>query len=193
MDVKENLKKATAYKKAGDLNSAIDLLMLTVDFMKSHGGFGHKPYTKIIPYFQKANRYDEGVRYALNELIPAVTEDTKRTFRHKEPEIGEALCAHSIGSIYQALSLAAKREKRTDDQQRFFDLSEAMIARHKRLLDVGSKKQLEAEYIEYKAIFGLPTSEWSETAQMKFAPLIERDKETEQHKSLKGRLMRFLK
>lgn len=193
MDVYENLKKATAHKKAGNFDSAIDLLILTVDFMKNHGGFSHKSYTKIIPYFQKANRYSEGVRYALNELIPAVKEDARKTFQHKEPEIGEAFCSHCIGSIYHALSLAAKREKRKGDQDKYFDLGEEMMTRYRHLLEIGSQKQLEVDYIEYKSIFGSDTSKWNETTQTMYASLIERDKEIEHRKSLKARLIRLFK
>lgn len=80
MDVAQHLKQATALAKSGDHDSAIEVLLRALPFMVSSGGHPNASFTKIIPYFQKAGRYDEGVRFALDELVLFMTENQKKDF-----------------------------------------------------------------------------------------------------------------
>lgn len=78
MDIRESTKTATALAKSGDYDGAISLLQSIIPKMAKTGGFSGGLYTKIIPYFQKAGRYKEGVEYAERTLIPAFRDDCKR-------------------------------------------------------------------------------------------------------------------
>ncbi|MCL1127170.1 hypothetical protein [Shewanella surugensis] len=83
MDIPSTLKAATSLAKESKFDDAIDLLKLAIPKMVEATGYSGGHYTKIIPYFQKADRYLEGVKYSEKVLIKAVEEDSKRNFKHK--------------------------------------------------------------------------------------------------------------
>ncbi|GAA60771.1 hypothetical protein P20652_2638 [Pseudoalteromonas sp. BSi20652] len=78
MDISENLKSATAFAKDKNFDSAIELLQQVLPSMAIQAGYPYSSYTKIIPYFQKAQRYSEVELYCEAVLIPLVKRDCKK-------------------------------------------------------------------------------------------------------------------
>lgn len=172
MDIRESTKTATALAKDGDYDSAIYLLKLVVPEMAKAGGFSSGSYTKIIPYFQKAGRYKEGVKYAESTLISATKKDCKKTFSHKCKEIQEAFQSLGISSIYEKLKLCAKREKLADDESKFERLGKDFYSEYERLLEEGETVELKKEYEEAMKLFGKNVNAWPDSVRNRFARLI---------------------
>lgn len=175
MDTRQHLKEATALAKSQQYDEAIQILITIIDYSKKAGGLNDADYTKIIPYFQKAGRYEEGVSFALNTLMKAVQEDKQKRFSHKVPEIAEAFCSFSQSKIYKSLSLISKRENLTDKAAAFIKLSESKFEDYKKKLETGHNLQLVKDFEAYKAINCRPPSQWNEIAKKKFQKLIEED------------------
>jgi hypothetical protein len=169
MDIYEATRKATSLAKSGDLDASIELLKSTIERMKTVGGYTNNGYTKIIPYFQKAGRYEDAIDYCLSHLIPAVKADCRITFRQKCEEIQEAFIELSKHQIYDKLRLNAKRESLVDDEQRFSGFANQHYSNYEKLLKLGSAKQKEIEYKEIERIFGENISCWPECFQIKHA------------------------
>ncbi|MBU2072316.1 MAG: hypothetical protein KKE08_12670 [Gammaproteobacteria bacterium] len=172
MDIRGTTKAATALAKNGDYDGAILLLKLVVPEMAKAGGFPSSSYTKIIPYFQKAGRYKEGVKYAESTLISATKKDCKKTFSHKCKEIQHAFQNLGISSIYEKLKLCAKREKLTDDESNFEHLGKDFYSEYERLLGEGETVGLKREYEEAKDLFGKNINAWPDSVRNRLARLI---------------------
>jgi hypothetical protein len=169
MDIYEATRKATSLAKSGDLDASIELLKNTIERMKTVGGYANNGYTKIIPYFQKADRYKDAIDYCLSHLIPAVKADCRITFRQKCEEIQEAFIELSKHQIYDKLRLNAKRESMVDDEQRFSGFAHQHYSNYEKLLKLGDVKQKEIEYMEIKLLFGENVTYWPECFQIKYA------------------------
>ena len=119
MDISAQLKQATVFAKAKEFNQAIDLLMELLPLMSTQGGFPHSAYTKIIPYFQKAGRYSEVEQFCKTYLFLSIKRECEKTFGHKPCETITAFIHLHTSMIYDKLSLCAKREKLSEDMERF--------------------------------------------------------------------------
>lgn len=174
MDIGILNKKATILARAGNYNEAISLLKEAVSEMARTGGYSNGGYTKIIPYFQKAGKYQEGVDYSLGTLIPAVKNDCAIAYSHKCREIKESFTNHSISQIYDKLRLCAKREGNIEDEVFYAKLSEGAWREYERLLSVGERIELEKEFKEALKLYGASTSDWPSFIKKKFIDFIKR-------------------
>lgn len=172
MDIRESTKTATALAKIGDYDAAILLLQSIIPKMAKIGGYSGGSYTKIIPYFQKAGRYKEGVEYAEITLIPAVRSDYKKTFDHKCKEIKEAFQNLGVASVYEKLKLCAKREKLPDDESLFEEYAKDFHSQYEKLLKAGELIELKKEYRQALDLFGKNPSIWPESVRKRLAPFI---------------------
>lgn len=168
MDIHDLNKAATLLAKEGEFDLAIDHLKNAVLKMKKVGGYGNNGYTKIIPYFQKAGRYKEAIEYSLNELLPALFEDCRRTFSQKPEEIQEAFYELGCHQIFDKLRLNAKREKLLDDEIRFKTLSEQHFLKYQNLLNVGENRDFHNQYCNIRDLFGNDSSSWPQSILTKF-------------------------
>ena len=119
MNISENLKSATAFAKDKNFDSAIELLQKVIPNMAIQAGYPYSSYTKIIPYFQKAQRYSEVESYCEVVLLPLVKRDCEKTFGHQPKETVLAFYNLHTSMIYEKLALCAKREKNKIDEKRF--------------------------------------------------------------------------
>ncbi|GIU09190.1 MULTISPECIES: hypothetical protein [unclassified Shewanella] len=172
MDIREATKRATSLFKERKLDDAVELLKSVVPEMAKVGGFTKGDYTKIIPYFQKAGRYQESVEYSENVLVPAIEEDCRRTFNHKCREIQQAFQSLGISEVYDKLRLCAKREKIPSDESKYGKLSIEAYERYTELLETGEKIELKKEYNENLTIFGSVTGKWPRGLLKRFDSLI---------------------
>ena len=96
MNIQNQTKKATAFAKDGDYCQAITILKKLIPVMAESGGFSASSYYKIIPYFQKAGRYQESLNYTKEVIIPAVISDRQSSHGHCVPETLQALTRNCI-------------------------------------------------------------------------------------------------
>ncbi|KPQ20222.1 hypothetical protein [Halomonas sp. HL-93] len=172
MDIRESTKTATALAKSGDYDGAISLLQSIIPKMAKTGGFSGGLYTKIIPYFQKAGRYKEGVEYAERTLIPAFRDDCKKTFGHKCKEIQEAFQNLGVSSVYEKLKLCAKREKSPDDESLFERYAKDFHSQYEKLLEAGELIELQKEYEQAIDLFGKNPKSWPDSVRNRLARFI---------------------
>lgn len=175
METNDLLKKATAFAKEGNFDLAISTLQTAVKAMSNEGGHPHSSYIKIIPYYQKAGRYDEALRYCVDELIPAIKRDKSRMFAGKPLETIECFSQLYISEVYSSLELAAKRENKYDDAEGFANKATFHKQEFTRLRVLSDKANLEIDYQEYKSISEPDPNEWPEVFQSRYKELIERD------------------
>jgi hypothetical protein len=173
MDIHEATKSATRLAKEGKLDDAIERLKSIIPEMAKVGGFTSGGYTKIIPYFQKAGRYQESIEFSKNVLPLAIEKDCQKTFHQKPLEIQQAFYNLEISAIYDKLRLCAKRENIPRDESKFEQLSIEAFDLYTELLDKGEKIALNKEYKESLTIFGLDTNKWPKVLLIKFDSLIK--------------------
>lgn len=159
-EINQQVKVVTALSKDGKLDEAIDLLKDLIHQMAKVGGYGNRGYTKIIPYFQKAGRYREGVDYSLNVIIPLATNDAEKSFGSKCSEIKDAFKNLSISQIYGSLSSIAQLEGEKTEFENFTQLAHFHQSEYSRLLAAGQLEQARIEYNETEILFGSDVSKW---------------------------------
>lgn len=174
MDIRETTKKATNLAKCGKFNDAVEQLKLIVPEMAKIGGFTRGSYTKIIPYFQKAGRYQEGIEYAESILIPAIKHDCQKIFNHKCKEIQQAFQNLGISEVYDKLRLCAKRERIPNDESKYEQRSIDAYERYIELLKKGEEIELKKEYKQTLATFGSDTGKWPKVLLNSFNSLIKK-------------------
>jgi len=154
MDIHKSIKAATALAKDGLYDESIALLKIVIIEMQRVGGFSKSNYTKIIPYFQKADRYQEGISYSENRIIGAIEADCQIAFGHKCNEVQQAFKSLGISEIYDKLRLCAKREGNSDDEKMYGERSLEAHNTYSKLLEAGEKIELLKEYNEAITVFG---------------------------------------
>ncbi len=159
LDIIAITKKASGLAKDNQLNEAIELLKSIIPEMAKLGGYG-KSYVKIIPYFQKAGRYQEGVDYTENVLIPYIKQDCCKVFGHRCEEMQQAFQFINISKAYDKLRLCAKREKVPGDELKFEQLSLDAHERYANLLPKAELIELKKEYKKYQSLYGKDYSLW---------------------------------
>lgn len=172
MKINESEKKATILAKEGEFDEAIALLQKLTPQMARVGGFGNGGYTKIIPYFQKAGRYREGIDYSINALIPALKQDCYITFSQKCEEIQEAFIQLGVAQIYDKLRLCANRENNKEDEALYAQQSEESWKEYERLLSVGERIELRKGFEEAVEIYGPSIDSWPDIIKKRFTNLI---------------------
>ncbi|WP_406610728.1 hypothetical protein [Agarivorans sp. JK6] len=166
MDTYELVKQASALAKLKKYDEAINLLNeLRVEHQISCS-------EKIIPYYQKAGRYNELEKYCIETLIPMDSRVAKNTFSHKCKELQHAFVNLSVYKIYMKLALCAKREKNGFDELRFLSEASLYYEQYETSLAVGEKVELDTEFIEAKKLWGVEYSEWPESYKDKFSDYI---------------------
>ncbi|AGP79825.1 hypothetical protein I633_21991 (plasmid) [Alteromonas mediterranea 615] len=168
MNIQNLTKQATAFARDGDFGQAISILKDLIPVMAESGGFSASSYYKIIPYFQKAGRYQESLNYTKEVIIPAVIADRKSSHGHCVPEILQALTHNCISQIFNKLALAAKREGEAEHLDSFKALEQEHYDKYQVLLKIGEQKQLESEYQELMRVLGEDTDQWPLSIRRKF-------------------------
>lgn len=172
MDIREATKRATSLVKEGKFDDAVEQLKLVVPEMAKVGGFARGGYTKVIPYFQKAGRYQESIEFSERVIIPAIEEDCLKAFNHKCREVQQAFQSLGMSEVYDKLRLCAKREKIPSDESKYEQLSIEAHERYTELLEIGEKIELKKEYKENLTIFGSDTGKWPRVLLKRFDSLL---------------------
>lgn len=95
MDTYTSVKRASAFARNKEFSKAIEVL----NEVYTQGEPDEAALIKIIPYFQKAGRYNELHEYCTKMLIPKISFCNRTYFAHKCQEIQQAfenLGLHSV-------------------------------------------------------------------------------------------------
>ncbi|MNR13460.1 hypothetical protein D3C85_1298670 [compost metagenome] len=172
-EVSDLMKKATAETKEGNYVLAIELVKKSLNkIKKSNLLYSHSSYTKIIPYYQKAGLYSEVEKFCLDELVPSIRVAFQNGMSQRCQEIQEVHFYQYISKIYDKLRLAAKRESKPDDENRFIREYAFYESKWKELQPVAQKTELAKEYKEMKKVFGADTSLWPDVIKNRFESLL---------------------
>lgn len=126
MFIEQDLKQATELAKGGNYLEATDLLKRSVSVMAKTKGCSHQSFCKIVPYFQKAGLYSEAESFCTNQLFEAIEESCLISFSQRNYETKQAFVHLYKAMVFDKLRLNAKREKCSDDEERF----KSMYAEH---------------------------------------------------------------
>jgi hypothetical protein len=166
MDIYTTTKQATELHKAGDTDGAIELLKSINPLMAQQGDFNG--LLKIIPYFQKAGRYSEGVEYAEHQLIPLISLACKVCFSQRSEQTIESFRLRQTAELYAKLSLIAKREKVPSDLSRFTDLENSLRQQADSMYQVGSDIDFDNEKELMSQLWGNDISSWPEAVAKRY-------------------------
>ena len=166
-------KQATKLAKEGNFGDAINLLKCEITNLDKEDS--HNSYTKILPYFQKDNRYDESVFYSKNILIPKIKKNVRQKFSHRCQELQKAFINLYISKIYEKLSLCSKREKRFNEEKEFKEAAQKYYLSYEELLLIGNKIELEIEFKRFIVFFGADLSRWPEGLTDRFQSIISKN------------------
>ncbi|CAI3804423.1 hypothetical protein [Rheinheimera sp. MM224] len=163
------LKSASASAKEKNFDTAISVMKEALEnIWISDVSFSPANIAKIIPYFQKAGRYSDGVAFADKYLIPKLIEDydqsgsTDRAF----------ICLY-VGKVHEKLALNAKREKIKDDETFFSNKAAEMLSAYTKLMEIGRIEDLKEEFQQMLAVFGNDYGKWPDTVLKKFEPILK--------------------
>lgn len=162
------VKHATSLAKSKKYDDAIQLLS---ELYKSNE-VSDAEIIKVIPYYQKAGRYNELEQYCEEILIPLISNINERNFSHKCKEIQYAFISLSIHKIYNKLKLCAKRENKEDDKSKFSSKAILYYQLYRDNLVKGEKIELELGYTEARSIWGGDHSKWPESLKRRFSQYI---------------------
>lgn len=164
MDTYTLVKRASAFARDKEFDKAIEVL----NEVYTQGEPDEAALIKVIPYFQKAGRYDELHEYCTEMLLPKISSYNKTCFAHRCQEIQLAFENLGLHRLYSKLELCAKREKKEQDRLSFHSLSTSHYAEYERLLTMGEKNEKHKEYGEMVSIFGKDTNKWPENIRKMF-------------------------
>ncbi|ANQ22666.1 hypothetical protein BA893_13780 [Vibrio natriegens] len=167
MDTYNLIKRASAFAREKEFNKAIAVL----NEVYVQGEPDVSTLIKVIPYFQKAGRYDELQAYCKNILIPQLSISNKNIFSHKCQEIQQAFENLGLHKLYSKLELCAKREKNEHDRLAFHALSTSHYLEYERYLAIGEKKELRKGFEKMVSIFGEDTNEWPESVRKRYTDI----------------------
>ncbi|MEJ6122254.1 hypothetical protein MT390_10330 [Vibrio sp. 2-Bac 85] len=166
MDTYDLVKQATSLAKLKKYDEAIYLLNeLRVNHKISYS-------EKIIPYYQKAGRYNELEKYCIEFLIPMDSRAAQDDFSHKCKELQRAFISLSVYKIYNKLALCAKREKLKTDESKFLKEASSYYHLYETNLALGERIELDLEFREAKEIWGANYSEWPTSYKDRFSNYI---------------------
>lgn len=162
------LKSASASAKAKDFDTAISTMKEALENMwVSDVGFSPGNLAKIIPYFQKAGRYSDGVAFADKYLIPKLVEDY-----NKADSTDRAFICLYVAKVHEKLALNAKREKIKDDETFFSKKAAEMLDAYVKLMQIGKIEDLKEEKQYMLELFGHDNSKWPDAVLRKFEPIL---------------------
>lgn len=165
------IKRASAEAKSRDFVAAIEILKKAYQQTQYSELFYASGFTKIIPYFQKAGRYDEVETFCVTELVPLVRSEVKRVFSRKVPTMQEWFFFINIAPIYDKLRLCAQREGMSEDEQRFNEEYNIYAQKHAKLRPIAEHEQLRKEYLDFIGI--VPTyKDWPCVLKKRYAHFI---------------------
>lgn len=163
------LKSASASAKEKDFNTAISVMKEALESIWiSEVSFSPAKIAKIIPYFQKAGRYSDGVAFADKYLIPKLIEgyneagSTDRAF----------ICLY-VAKVHEKLALNAKREKIKEDETFFSNKAAEMLNAYAKLIEIGRIEDLKEEYQYMLELFGGDHSKWPDAVLKKFEQILK--------------------
>ncbi|MBB1411765.1 hypothetical protein [Pseudoalteromonas sp. SG44-17] len=163
------LKFATTKAKDGLFDEAIEILLFTYQ----SGISSDADILKILPYYQKAGRYNELEKLCQEQFIPQLEQLNHSTFSHKCEEIQKSFLSLKLYKLYAKLALCAERENQTMDEKRFISFSQQYYRVYEELLEQGTKVE---ELKEFKSIakrYGKNSNMWPEFLQKKFSKYIK--------------------
>lgn len=165
----KQLKLATSKAKEELFDEAIDILLLAYQ----SGISSEADILKILPYYQKAGRYDELEIVCREHFIPLLEQLNHSMLSHKCEEIQKSFLSLKLHKLYAKLALCAERENQTMDEKRFISFSQQYYRVYEELLEQGTKVE---ELKEFKSIakrYGKNSNMWPEFLQKKFSKYIK--------------------
>ncbi|NRQ44487.1 hypothetical protein HRH59_18260 [Rheinheimera sp. YQF-2] len=167
-EVDRLLKSASASAKAKDFDAAISKMKEALENMwVSDVTFSPANIAKIIPYFQKAGRYSDGVAFADKYLIPKLVEGYDQA-----GSTDRAFICRYVGEVHQKLALNAKREKIKDDETFFSSKAAEMQDAYMKLIEIARIEDLKEEYPYMLELFGPDHSKWPDAVLKTFEPIL---------------------
>ena len=142
-------KRASEMAKDKNFDGAIAEFEKALLFMREAGLFYSRKFTKAIPYYQKAGRYEEVEEYCTKTLIPLVKENIENVFYDKPAVTKKFFLFGVLVNIYDKLRLCAKREKNTKDFKKY---DKQVFALTTQLDDLRIKSDKAALKVEYKTL-----------------------------------------
>lgn len=169
-EIGELMKLATAKSKENKYSEAVEILKVALSkISKSALLYGHASYTKIIPYFQKAGRYQEAEKFCIQYIIPATAEAIKNGMSQRCKQIQDLHSLQHKSAIYEKLFLIAKREQNTDDQKQFaakkLEIEQAILTAR----PLAEEQERQKEIKEMQSVFGANTNSWPEVIRKKLS------------------------
>lgn len=164
----QDVKKASGYAREKKFNAAIKILDRIIMRLRRYELDHSSVCIKVIPYFQKAGRYEELESYALKTILPALERRAELTFRHKPKLMQSVFYSLQVSRVYDKLRLAAQRERRQSDFERFNQLSKQYWDSYETLLPKAEADAKSAEFIEMQEMFGNDYSTWPEPIRNRF-------------------------
>ncbi|PYE35594.1 hypothetical protein DFP83_101483 [Idiomarina fontislapidosi] len=167
-EINDLIKAASAAARENNYDAAIEIMKDALEKIYcSDGSYSFSTYVKILPYFQKAGRYGEAIKFADKELIPKLVEDyDKSTLTEKA-----FICLY-VGKVFEKLALNAKRANKVEDEVFFTGRAREMEDSYLKLIDVGKTDDLKREFKEAIEVFGEDHNCWPEVLKRKFQPII---------------------
>ncbi|WP_147459034.1 hypothetical protein [Pseudomonas sp. AOB-7] len=130
------IKASSAQAKSSNFKDAINTLKQALPLISgSPLSFGAASYSKIVPYFQKAGLYKEGLAYTLEILIPTGLQDIERKLSHVPEKNRNALSHALLAEIYGKLRLIAQREGLIEDRDVFLEKHKYHTESHRALMN----------------------------------------------------------
>jgi|AntDeeMinimDraft_8_1070380.scaffolds.fasta_scaffold00323_3 hypothetical protein len=167
-EVDRLLKHASENARKKDFNAAIEVMKKALNKVwGSDVSYSFETYTKILPYFQKAGLYGDGIEFANKELIPKLVQSYEES-----GSTGRAFICLYVGKVFEKLALNAKRENKVEDELFFTGRAKDMDDSYLKLMEVGKIEDLKAEYHEMLELFGRDHSKWPASILKKFDTIL---------------------
>lgn len=169
-EISELMKAATAKSKENQYSEAVDILKIALSkIAKSTLLYSPSDYTKIIPYFQKAERYQEAEQFCLDQLIPDTISAVKRGMSQRCKEVQALHSLQYKAAIYDKLILIAKRESRPLEEKKYSTQKLEIEKAINEARPIAEKRERDKEIKEMESVFGADTALWPEAIRKKLA------------------------
>lgn len=166
---RDKLKLATMKAKDGLFDEAIEILLLAYQ----SGISSEADILKVLPYYQKAGRYNELEKVCNEDFIPQLEQLNHSTFSHKCEEIQKSFLSLKLHKLYAKLALCAERENQTKDEKRFISSSQHYYGVYEDLLEQGTKVEKLKEFKNIVKRYGKNSHLWPEFLQKEFSKYIK--------------------
>ncbi|MBT42527.1 MAG: hypothetical protein CMF12_08390 [Idiomarina sp.] len=163
LEVSEKTKKASSLAREKKFDEAIKVLGKLIKGLEKCNLDHSDVCIKIIPYFQKAGRFDELESYVNETLIPVGRAVTKKSFSHQNKHIQDAFTHLFLSRVYDKVRLSAKREKNNELKSYYGDKSQQEYDRYEAALEKGEEIAADEGEKEMVRIFGADKSQWPDS------------------------------